>query len=156
MRLLVNINNKELTLVFRQPGDPHLLGYPLDLARARAGRVHLGHRRGERPVDPLVALDDVLREEGAGPELGHVQVEVPHARLSLRSLYPLQLLPVASHICSASAAITPLATSSAIQRISSGRLMQPSSNLGIAACAGMPSAMLSIAALVLSSNLALW
>lgn len=77
MRLLVNINNKELTLVFREPGDPpHLLGYPLGLARARARRVHFSHRRGERPVDPLVALDDVLRKEAAGPEPGRAQVEV--------------------------------------------------------------------------------
>ena len=81
MRLFVNINNKELTLVFRQPGDPHLLGYPLDLARARTRRVHLGHRWGERPVDPLVALDDVPRKKLLVLSLGTRRLRSPHARL---------------------------------------------------------------------------
>lgn len=41
----------------------HPLGDPLDLARARARGVHLGHGRRQGPVGPLVAVDDVLGEE---------------------------------------------------------------------------------------------
>lgn len=64
-----------------EPLDAHLLGYPLHLPGAGAGRVHLGHGRHERAVDTLVALEDVLREEAARPEFGDSQVERAHARL---------------------------------------------------------------------------
>lgn len=64
-----------------EPLDAHLLGYPLHLPGAGAGGVHLGYRRDERAVDALVALEDVLGEEAARPELGDSQVERAHARL---------------------------------------------------------------------------
>ena len=64
-----------------EPLDAHLLSYPLHLPGAGAGGVHLGHRRDERAVDALVALEDVLGEEAARPELGDSQVERAHARL---------------------------------------------------------------------------
>ena len=67
-------------LVLAEPGDAHLLGYALHLPGARAGGVHLGDGRHERAVDPLVALDHVLREEAAGAELGDAEREGPHAR----------------------------------------------------------------------------
>ena len=66
-------------LVLRQPRYPHFLGYPLHLPGAGAGGVHLGDGRDERAVDPLVALDHVLREEAAGPELGDAERERAHA-----------------------------------------------------------------------------
>ena len=61
--------------------NTHLLGYPLHLPGAGAGRVHLGHGRHERAVDALVALEDVLGQEAARPELGDSQVERAHACL---------------------------------------------------------------------------
>ena len=49
-------------LVFGEPAYSHPLGYPLDLPRARSGLVHLRHGSHERPVRPLAALEDVVRE----------------------------------------------------------------------------------------------
>lgn len=43
--------------------------------------VHLGRRHDEHAVDALVALEDVLGEETARPELGDSQVELAHACL---------------------------------------------------------------------------
>lgn len=64
-----------------EPLDAHILGYPLHLPGAGAGGVHLGHRRDERAVDAPVALEDVLGEEAARPELGDSQVGRARARL---------------------------------------------------------------------------
>ena len=66
-------------LVLRDPRGAHLLGDPLDLPRTGAGGVHLGHRGDERAVDPLVALDRVVGEEAAGPELRYAERERAHA-----------------------------------------------------------------------------
>ena len=55
-------------------------GDPLDLARGDAARHHLGHRRHDRPVDPAVAVDEVVREERPAPELGYPERDRPHAR----------------------------------------------------------------------------
>ena len=57
------------------------LGYPLHLPGARAGGVHLRHGGHEGAVHAPVALDHVLGEEAARPELGDSQVERAHARL---------------------------------------------------------------------------
>ena len=67
-------------LVLRQPGYAELLGDALHLARGRARRVHLGHRRHHGAVDALVALDDVLGEEAACAKLGYAQCDVADAR----------------------------------------------------------------------------
>ena len=56
-----------------------------DLAGAGAGGVHHRHRGHERPVNPLVALDNVVGEEAAGPQLGMRMVIVPAQVSSLRS-----------------------------------------------------------------------
>lgn len=58
---------------------------PGDLAGAGAGGVHHRHRGHERPVNPLVALDNVVGEEAAGPQLGMRMVIVPAQVSSLRS-----------------------------------------------------------------------
>lgn len=55
--------------MFIGSNEPHLLGYPLHLAGARAGGVHLGDGGDEGAVHALVALDHVVREEAAGTEL---------------------------------------------------------------------------------------
>lgn len=44
-------------------------------ARSTAGSAYLGHRRDERAVDAPVALEDVLGEEAARPELRDPQIE---------------------------------------------------------------------------------
>ena len=62
-----------------EPPDAHLLSYPLHLPGADAGSAHLGRRRDERTVDAPVALEDVLGEEDARPELRDPQVEHTHA-----------------------------------------------------------------------------
>lgn len=59
--------------VLREPGDAYLLGYPLHLAGARAGGVHLGDGGNEGAVHAPVALDHVVREEAAGAELRDAQ-----------------------------------------------------------------------------------
>lgn len=48
-------------------------------ARSTAGSAYLGHRRDERAVDAPVALEDVLGEEAARPELRDPQIEHIHA-----------------------------------------------------------------------------
>lgn len=58
---------------------------PGDLAGAGAGGVHPRHRGHERPVNPLVALDNVVGEEAAGPQLGMRMVIVSAQVSSLRS-----------------------------------------------------------------------
>ena len=68
-------------LVLAEPGDAHPLGDAGDLSGAGAGGVHLGHGRGQRPVDALVALYHVLGEEAARPELGHPERQVADAGL---------------------------------------------------------------------------
>ena len=67
-------------LVLRQPGYPQLLRDALHLARRGAGGVHLGHRRHDRAVDALVALDHVLREEAARPQLRYPHRDAADAR----------------------------------------------------------------------------
>ena len=62
-----------LTWFLREPGDAYLLGYPLHLAGARAGGVHLGDGGNEGAVHAPVALDHVVREEAAGAELRDAQ-----------------------------------------------------------------------------------
>ena len=47
--------------------------YPLHLAGARAGGVHLGDGGNEGAVHAPVALDHVVREEAAGAELRDAQ-----------------------------------------------------------------------------------
>ena len=77
----VEVGRNGADLVLGEPGHAHPLGDPLHLARARAGRVHLGHGRRQGPVDPLVAGDDVLGEEAARAQLGHPQGQLAHAGL---------------------------------------------------------------------------
>ena len=62
-------------LVFAEPGHTHLLGYVLDFPGSGAGGVHLRDRDHERAVDPLVALDHVVREEAPGPEFRDAERE---------------------------------------------------------------------------------
>ena len=66
--------------VLRWPGYPQLLYDALHLARRGAGGVHLGHRRHDRAVDALVALDHVLRGEAARPQLRYPRRDVADAR----------------------------------------------------------------------------
>jgi len=68
-------------LVLGEPLYAHPLGYPLDLPRARAGLVHLRDGGYERPVRPLVALEDVVRKEAPLPEPGDPEVEGADARV---------------------------------------------------------------------------
>lgn len=82
-------------LVFRQPRDAELLGDALHLAGRRARRVHLGHRRHHGAVDALVALDDVLGEEAAGPQLGYAQPDVTHARDQVALAVPVEAVGAA-------------------------------------------------------------
>ena len=62
------------------PGYPQLLRDALHLARRGAGGVNLGHRRHDRAVDALVALDHVLGEESPRPQLRHPHRDVADAR----------------------------------------------------------------------------
>ena len=61
--------------------------------------------------------------------LGTLRDNSPTQVLSVRVLWPFRLLPVASHIWSASASMMPLATPSASVQMSSCRLIAPPSNL---------------------------
>lgn len=70
---LVQARGDGAHLVLREPGDAYLLGYPLHLAGARAGGVHLGDGGNEGAVHAPVALDHVVREEAAGAELWDAQ-----------------------------------------------------------------------------------
>lgn len=70
---LVQARGDGAHLVLREPGDAYLLGYPLHLAGARAGGVHLGDGGNEGAVHAPVALDHVVREEAAGAELRDAQ-----------------------------------------------------------------------------------
>ena len=72
-RCLVQARGDGAHLVLREPGDAYLLGYPLHLAGARAGGVHLGDGGNEGAVHAPVALDHVVREEAAGAELRDAQ-----------------------------------------------------------------------------------
>lgn len=56
-------------LVLREPLDAHGLRRPLHLPGAGAGRVHLGDRRHDGPVHPLVALQHVVGEEAVSAGL---------------------------------------------------------------------------------------
>lgn len=67
-------------LVLRQPGYPQLLRDALHLARRGAGGVHLGHRRHDRAVDALIALDHVLGEEAPRPQLRYPHRDVADTR----------------------------------------------------------------------------
>ena len=71
--------------VLRWPGYPQLLYDALHLARRGAGGVHLGHRRHDRAVDALVALDHVLRGEAARPQLRYPRRDVADALTGLCS-----------------------------------------------------------------------
>ena len=67
-------------LILREALYAHRGGHPLHLPGARAGGVHLGHGRYDGPVHPLVALDHVVGEEAASPELGDPERKRAHAR----------------------------------------------------------------------------
>ena len=79
--------------------------------------------------------------------MGTRSVSVPTHVVSVRSLYPFLLLPVAAHIWSASALMISFTIDSARERRSSYMFTKPSSNLGMASAASgvLTSAMLSIA-----------
>ena len=66
--------------VLRWPGYPQLLYDALHLARRGAGGVHLGHRRHDRAVDALIALDHVLGEEAPRPQLRYPHRDVADTR----------------------------------------------------------------------------
>lgn len=101
-------------------------------------------------VDALVALDDVLGEEAAASQLGYAQRDVAHARRQVA------LAVAVAAVGAARAQLIGLGVHYRVDHVLGQapyeplRFIDPSSNLGIAACPGMLSARLSIAALVLS------
>ena len=127
-------------LVFAEPGHTHLLGYVLDFPGSGAGGVHLRDRDHERAVDPLVALDHVVREEAPGPEFRDAEREGSTHVAGDLSRCPLRLLAPPPQSRSASASITALTTCSASLRRSSCMSMALPSKRGVASMSGVGSA----------------
>ena len=139
-------------LILGQALDGHGPGQPLDLARAGAGGVHLGHGGHDGPVDALVALYHVVREEAAGPQLGHPERQRAHARGQLP--LPVAVPAVAGGLAELVdlALMTSFTIDSTSERMSSCMFTKPSSNLGMASTASgtVTSAMLSMRSLPFS------